>query len=141
MLPIPESWLLAIAGGLLIGLASVGLMITLGRIAGISGIVFTAIRSPLDEYWAVFFVLGLAIGAYIFHSLSGFAIPLFDPSTELLVVGGLLVGLGTKLGSGCTSGHGICGLGRLSVRSFVATLTFMVFGILTVTIRLHGGVL
>ena len=130
----PEAWLHALLGGLCIGAASVGLMAGIGRIAGISGIGYTALVAPRGNPWAITFLVGLVAGAAI-HRLLGAAPPAFDVPLPLLVAGGLLVGIGTKLGSGCTSGHGICGIGRLSTRSIVATCTFMAFGMLTVVLR------
>ena len=137
---ISDSYLSAMAGGLCIGFASVLLMIFTGRIAGISGIVFNAIKSPLTNYWAIMFLIGLTLGAFMFHFFTGVAIPVLDAPLPLLLVGGFVVGLGTKVGSGCTSGHGICGIGRLSTRSIIATCTFMLFGFLTVFVRLHGAI-
>ncbi len=136
----PDVFLMALAGGICIGLASVLLMIMLGRIAGISGIVFTAVKTPVQNFWSILFVAGLIPGAFLFHFASGNPIPPFDVSMPMLLAGGFIVGVGTRLGSGCTSGHGICGIGRLSVRSIIATCTFMLFGFITVYVRLHGGV-
>lgn len=125
----------AAAGGLLIGAAAVLLQRINGRIAGISGILYGAFgRSADDRAWRVFFVAGLVAGGFVFQVLSGQ--PLLtraDYSVILLVAGGLLVGMGTRLGSGCTSGHGVCGLARLSRRSFVATAAFLSTGVLTAT--------
>jgi uncharacterized membrane protein YedE/YeeE len=135
----PDVFLMALIGGICIGVASILMMILLGRIAGISGIVFSGIRSPLENAWALVFMAGLVLGAFVYHFLSGTSVPDFDVSMPLIISGGLIVGIGTKIGSGCTSGHGICGIGRLSVRSIVATCTFIVFGFITVYIRLHGG--
>ena len=136
---IPDAWIMALLGGICIGLASIGLMIANGRIAGISGITFNALSSPRGNRWAVAFVLGLALGAFLFHFITGNAIPEFNVSLPMIIAGGFIVGVGTKIGSGCTSGHGICGLGRLSMRSMIATVTFMSLGFITVFIRLHGG--
>ena len=137
----PDAYLTGLAGGLLIGLAAVLLMMALGRIAGISGIVFNGFRNPILNAWALLFLVGLIAGAWSMHLISGIPVPAFDVPLPLLLAGGFIVGVGTKLGSGCTSGHGICGIGRLSVRSIIATVTFMSFGIGTVYLRLHGGVL
>ena len=131
----------ALIGGLCIGLSTILMMTFLGRIAGISGIAFNALSSPLKNSWAVVFLLGLGAGAFIFHLISGRAIPALDVPLPLLLTGGFLVGFGTKLGSGCTSGHGICGIGRLSTRSILASCTFMVCGFVTVYLRLHGDTL
>ena len=136
----PEVFIMALAGGLCIGLASILLMMLLGRIAGISGIVFSAARSPIRNVWSVLFLAGLVLGAFLFHFVSGKPVPAFNVPMPLLLAAGFIVGIGTRLGSGCTSGHGICGIGRLSVRSIIATGTFMVTGFITVYIRLHGGI-
>ena len=123
----------ALAGGALIGIAAVMLMAFNGRIAGISGIFNGAIGGD-DARWRRLFVVGLVVGGAawlligggpVFALREGFSLP-------LLAGAGFLVGFGTRLGSGCTSGHGVCGIARLSPRSIVATLTFMAFGMLTV---------
>ena len=119
-------------GGGLIGLASVALMLSQGRIAGISSITYRAIFPSVFESWTLFFISGLVIGPLLLLITTDFEAPSFDGSWLSILVGGLLVGVGTRLGRGCTSGHGVCGIGRGSVRSLVATLMFMVFGIITV---------
>lgn len=133
----------SLAGGLLIGLAAVALMGTIGRVAGISQIAQGALgllrHEPReDRAWRLTFLIGLIVGASAFIWLAG---PTSAPRANLpawiLVAGGLLVGWGTSQGHGCTSGHGVCGLGRLSVRSLVATLTFMATGALTVFVVRH----
>ncbi len=131
-------------GGALIGLAAALLLALNGRIAGISGIVGGLLPPRAgDALWRLLFVLGLALGALLVRLYSGapLAVPV-ESSTFTLVLGGLLVGFGTRLGSGCTSGHGICGLARLSPRSLVAVLTFMASAMLTVFALRHalGGV-
>ena len=136
----PDNFLIALAGGICIGLAAVVLMITLGRIGGISGIVFSAVKNPIESSWAMLFLAGLVLGAFLFHFISGHPIPAFEVPIPLMLAGGFIVGVGTKLVSGCTSGHGICGIGRLSVRSIIATCTFLLFGFITVYLRLHGSV-
>jgi uncharacterized membrane protein YedE/YeeE len=136
----PDTFLMALAGGICIGLAAIFLMVTLGRIGGISGIVFSAAKNPVENFWSILFVAGLILGAFLFHFTSGRPIPVFEVPMPLMLAGGFIVGVGTKLGSGCTSGHGICGIGRLSVRSIIATCTFMLLGFITVYLRLHGGV-
>ena len=125
----------ALAGGLIIGLSATLLMLFNGRIAGISGIFWRSIVKLGDG--SVLFILGLPLGAWIFHAL--FNQPEPDPrgSFTLAVIGGAIVGIGVKLGSGCTSGHGVCGIGRLSKRSILATLTFMGMGVLTVYLIRH----
>jgi len=121
-------------GGALIGIAASLLLLMNGRIAGISGIL-GGIFGPIggaDRFWRVAFVVGLICGAAIYSFASGgFKIEL-QASNLTLIVAGLLVGFGTKLGSGCTSGHGVCGLARRSPRSLAATSTFIAFGVLTV---------
>ena len=144
----------AIVGGLSIGLAAVVLFAGLGRIAGISGIFGIALRAPIRQSWATLFIVGLGIGGWLAWSMG-----LWDPgSTALpnkpidgdptssqrvhpgwLLAGGLLVGFGTRMGSGCTSGHGVCGTARLSLRSVTATITFVLVGMLVATL-LHGVV-
>lgn len=130
---------LGIAGGALIGLAAAGLLLADGRIAGVSGILGRSLSAPRgDLAWRLAFLLGLPLGAtlarWLFGDLNGFAI---TPSVPLLVSGGLLVGFGTALGNGCTSGHGVCGLARGSRRSLVATLTFMATGAGAVFVLRH----
>lgn len=130
-------WAHGLAGGLLIGLAAVALFGLLGRIAGISGILGGVLtpETPAESSWRLAFLAGLLVAG-------GLAAPVpamtAGTSMPLLIVAGLLVGFGTRLGSGCTSGHGVCGLGRLSWRSLVATLVFMASGVLTVLLLRHG---
>ena len=127
-------------GGALIGLAAALLLALNGRIAGISGIGGGLLPPRAgDALWRVLFVLGLALGALLVRLYSGapLAVPV-ESSTFTLVLGGVLVGFGTRLGSGCTSGHGICGLARLSPRSLVAVLTFMASAMLTVFALRHA---
>jgi uncharacterized protein len=133
----------AAIGGALIGLAAVLLMLFNGRIAGISGIVDGLINPrTADRLWRLAFVAGL-IAAPLVAALAGHAVPMpqLPGSTITIAVAGLLVGFGTRLGSGCTSGHGICGIARLSPRSIVATLVFMVAAIAVVAVTRHviGG--
>ncbi len=133
---------LPLAGGLLIGLSSVILLLAIGRLAGISGIVWGAVSAQPDNAWRWTFLVGLVAGPWLYHTLSGAPQP--EPSQLqwwYAVAGGLLVGFGTKLGTGCTSGHGICGIGRMSPRSLTATITFMVTGFATVYVTRHvlGG--
>lgn len=131
-----------LTGGLLIGASAVALLYFLGRIAGISGIVWGAISGQADNSWRWLFIIGLLVGPLLFHGLTATPYPAASPLQWWQALsGGLLVGYGVKLGSGCTSGHGVCGIGRLSPRSLVATVTFMATGILTVYIMRHvlGG--
>jgi uncharacterized membrane protein YedE/YeeE len=131
----------ALGGGILIGLSAVLLLWLNGRIAGISnllgGIVHAATAADLP--WRLLFLVGLVAGVAVFQGIAG-VVPegrmAFPP--WLLAAGGLLVGFGTSLGNGCTSGHGVCGLGRLSLRSFVAVLVFLGTGIATAIVVRHG---
>lgn len=127
-------------GGILIGLASALLLLTGGKIAGISGITGNLISGSDkgDTAWRVAFVLGLLGGGLVALLLSAehFAIAI-DRSSGAIIAAGLLVGLGTRIGNGCTSGHGVCGISRFSGRSIVATLSFMTTGAITVFIVQH----
>ena len=128
----------SLAGGVLIGIATALFLLFNGRVAGISGILGGLLRPMAGDIgWRMAFVLGL-VGAPIIYSL---ATPLpavhVDATMTTLVVAGLLVGVGTRYGSGCTSGHGVCGLSRLSLRSMVATASFMLAGFVTVFIVRH----
>ena len=123
-------------GGALIGLAAAIMLLTLGRIAGVSGIAAKAAGlggSGMDRVSAWAFVIGLPLGALVVMLARGGLEPSFAGPVPL-VIAGLLVGVGTRLGSGCTSGHGVCGISRLSGRSIVATITFMAAGIATVAV-------
>lgn len=131
-------YLASLLGGVLIGLSATIMLGGLGKIAGISGIFMGVFnREDGDRHWRTAFIAGLLFGgvlllqlapAYFNYELSGF-------SWTSAITAGLLVGFGTRLGSGCTSGHGVCGLSRLSKRSFVATLTFILAGIITVAVK------
>ena len=134
--------LAALTGGAMIGLAAVLLLALVGRVAGISGILNGAVERREGRAWRAAFLLGLVGGAALWFGF-GHAVP--PPRTGFplpwLIAAGLLVGFGTRLGSGCTSGHGICGLARLSRRSLVAVLVFMGTGFATVYVLRHvlGG--
>ena len=133
----------ALGGGLLIGLSAAILLIVNGRIAGISGILDGTMRPKAGQFaWRAAFVLGLLASAPLLW-LAGYTLPAVtvDATLPVLVAAGLLVGFGTRLGSGCTSGHGVCGIGRGSGRSLAATATFMVTAIATVFLfnTLLGG--
>ena len=124
-----------LVGGLLIGLAAAIMLLGLGRIAGVSGMLSRASGisdTGAPRAIALAFIAGLPLGALLVILSSSSIRPLFTGSVLQLVIAGLLVGFGTRLGSGCTSGHGVCGLSRLSRRSMVATLTFLVSGFATV---------
>lgn len=128
-----------LTGGLLIGLAAALLLLFNGRIAGISGILsgLLTANSPSERLWRGAFVIGLVCGAAIYSWLHG-GLPLqHQASSPGLLLAGLLVGFGTRLSSGCTSGHGVCGLARRSPRSLVATATFIACGMLTVYLTRH----
>jgi uncharacterized membrane protein YedE/YeeE len=131
-------YLLPLTGGLAIGLAATILLAANGRLAGISGILWGAVSRQSDQRWRWLFLLGLLIGPVVFHFLSGVPAPV--PSQApwwQIIIAGLVVGYGVRLGCGCTSGHGVCGIGRLSLRSTVATVTFMSTGIVTVYLLRH----
>lgn len=130
---------MSLIGGVLIGLSAVFVMLFLGRVTGISGITTGAVgAAPDDGYWRIFFILGLIATPLLVTRLFDQTITQ-TVSTNVfgMIVAGLLVGCGTVLGSGCTSGHGVCGLARLSVRSLVAVVSFMAFALATVFILRH----
>lgn len=124
-------------GGLMIGLAAAVMLLGLGRIAGVSGLLARMMRiadSGPPLVLAGAFILGLPLGAFLVSRFVGPVVTRFPESSALLIVGGLIVGFGTRLGSGCTSGHGVCGLSRFSKRSIVATACFMGAGFATVAV-------
>jgi len=128
----------SLAGGILIGIAAAMLVLLIGRIAGISGIVGGLLTPRRGEIaWRLAFVAGLFVAPLVMTILGKPAMPRIDAGFGMLVAAGLLVGIGTSYGSGCTSGHGVCGLSRLSPRSLVATVAFMLAGIATVFIVRH----
>lgn len=136
----PMAPIMAIGGGLLIGTAAALLLLLAGRIAGVSGMVATATRmgaagTPWSQ--AAAFIAGLPIGAALIALLVRKPEVIVTSSVPLLIVAGLLVGFGTRLGNGCTSGHGVCGVARLSPRSIAATVTFMASAAATVFIMRH----
>ncbi|WP_428645403.1 YeeE/YedE family protein [Roseibium sp.] len=136
--------LLSFAGGTLIGLATVALMASHGRIAGINGILSGFMSTHLNSDWAwrAAFLAGMVASPVILLAFTGQLPQISIPSSPLLlIVGGFLTGVGTTFGSGCTSGHGVCGISRLSARSIAATVTFMATAALTVFITRHviGG--
>jgi uncharacterized membrane protein YedE/YeeE len=129
----------SLAGGVLLGLASALLILVNGRILGISGIVGGLLRpAPGDTGWRISFLLGLLSAPLIYAAVTTPEAPRIDAGWATLVAAGLLVGIGTRYGSGCTSGHGVCGLSRLSPRSLVATLAFMSAGFVTVFLARHA---
>ena len=128
----------SLAGGLLIGLAAAMLLLFSGRIAGISGIVGGLLRPRKgDVAWRLAFVAGLLAAPLVFLIAAPLPQVRIDAGTTTLIAAGLLVGVGTRYGSGCTSGHGVCGLSRGSPRSIVATVSFMAAGFLTVYVVRH----
>lgn len=132
----------ALAGGILIGLAAVAMMLLQGRIAGISGIVGGLLAPRAGEAaWRAAFVIGLLGGAVLAGAVVGIPVLHDRPGLVVIAAAGLLVGYGTRLGSGCTSGHGVCGLARLSPRSLVATAVFMASAAVVVFVTRHliGG--
>ncbi|MCA0911749.1 YeeE/YedE family protein [Marinobacter nauticus] len=128
----------ALTGGLLIGLAAAGFLLLNGRIAGISGILGgLLVPARRDILWRVAFLAGLVGTPSLWLLFSELPPIQIDAGYPALILAGLLVGIGTRYGSGCTSGHGVCGLSRLSPRSLVATLSFMATGFLTVFVIRH----
>lgn len=125
-------WWTALAGGALLGAAASLLFLTHGRVAGLSGIIGSLLPPVArDRDWRIAFVAGLAAAGVISALVAPSAVGMSVRSPALVVVAGLLVGFGTRWGSGCTSGHGVCGLSRLSPRSLAAVVTFMVTGAVT----------
>jgi uncharacterized membrane protein YedE/YeeE len=140
---IPVDWIYALLGGILIGLA-VSLMLFLnGRVTGISGIINGTLQPVKgDTQWRWFFVGGLFLGGLTLRVLNPATLPAEFVSPPLAtVIAGLLVGFGTIMGSGCTSGHGVCGISRLSPRSLVATLSFILAGMIAVFVFRKLGIL
>lgn len=132
------TWLPSLLGGLLIGLASAILMLRNRKVAGVSGILGGLLRLvPHDRTWRIAFILGLMLAPNLYQLISTRPAVAIQTSWPLLLISGVLVGYGTRLGSGCTSGHGICGLAANSPRSWAATLTFMLAGIATVYVVRH----
>lgn len=133
----------AAIGGVLIGFSAVLLMLLTGRIAGISGI-FSGLLNLRgeDKGWRIAFIAGLILAPIVASAIGhGMTSPTLPANWVIITAAGLLVGFGTRLGGGCTSGHGICGIGRLSMRSIAATIVFMVTAVITVAITHHivGG--
>ncbi len=128
----------ALAGGLLIGLASVWLLAANGRIAGVSGILHGLFAQPPgDRPWRAAFIAGLIAAGFLWHAFASSAVAPVNMHLGWTVLAGLLVGFGTRLGGGCTSGHGVCGLGRLSLRSLVAVMVFMASGMAATFVVRH----
>ena len=121
----------SLMGGILIGIAATIIFFVNGRIMGISGNLITT-KETDQKFWRIIFILGVLIGPLIFILLFKEIKSEMVANTTLLIISGFLVGLGTSLGNGCTSGHGICGLSRFSIRSIIATLVFVISGMITV---------
>ncbi|WP_422346103.1 YeeE/YedE family protein [Parasphingorhabdus sp.] len=133
-----------VIGGLMIGIAAALMLLGLGRIAGVSGLAARATGiadSGAPRSIAIAFVVGLPLGALLVSLATGGVETRFPPTVIPMILGGLLVGFGTRLGSGCTSGHGVCGMSRLSRRSLTATAIFMASGFITVALMRFGGLL
>ena len=130
---------MALAGGIVLGLASALFILFNGRVLGISGIVGGLLRPKAgDVLWRLSFLLGMLVAPSLYVAFVGPMQATIDASWAMVIVAGLLVGIGTRYGSGCTSGHGVCGLSRLSPRSLVATLSFMAAGFITVFLLRHA---
>jgi len=125
----------AFSGGLLIGIAVILFFISTGRLAGVSGIVNNTLTNTQNWLSNFLFLVGLVLGPSVYVLILNKDIAFsMTSSLPLIIIGGILVGFGTKIGSGCTSGHGICGISRFSVRSIVATITFMIIAMITVVL-------
>lgn len=122
----------ALIGGTLIGLAAAMMIVGIGRVAGVSGVIGGLFTDGSKESWRWCFGVGLIVAPWLYQLVSVLPAIHIEASPLMLIVAGLLVGVGTRYGSGCTSGHGVCGLSSLSMRSFVATLIFMAVGFFTV---------
>ena len=126
----------ATVGGMIIGLAVVMFFLFNGRLVGISGIASNALTEKDNKFDNLLFLIGLVIGPILYTLFTNKEINItISNSLILLIIAGLLVGIGTRISGGCTSGHGISGVGRFSLRSIIATITFMIVGILTVLIK------
>ncbi|HDY7459603.1 TPA: YeeE/YedE family protein [Vibrio vulnificus] len=129
----------SLAGGILLGISALTMLLVNGKVAGISGIL-TGLLTPKsrDFAWRLMFVVGMVSGGVLAVTFGAASASVALPTSGVLIAAaGLLVGIGTRLGNGCTSGHGICGIGRLSKRSIVATAIFMAVAAMTVFVRLH----
>lgn len=134
-------YLWPLIGGMLIGISTSIFLLTMGRVTGISGILGNLFNcSAKDRSWRLVYLSGLTLGAFVFtKNFPEFKVPTQNVSLVVMLIAGLLVGYGTRLANGCTSGHGICGIARLSKRSLIATGTFMAFGMLTVFLLRKAG--
>jgi hypothetical protein len=132
------NWITASLGGILIGTAATILLAFNGRIAGISGMINGAISFKAADSWRWMFIIGMLLGGALYeYVIAVHSTPTSTFRPWAMIIGGFLVGFGTRMGSGCTSGHGVCGLGRLSRRSLVAVLTFLTTGFATVFVIRH----
>ena len=132
------NWLTALVGGILIGISATLLLAFNGRIAGISGILNGAIQFSAADSWRWIFLFGMVMGGALYeYTIAPVPTPRSDFVPISMVLGGFLVGFGTRMGNGCTSGHGVCGLGRLSARSLAAVMTFLTTGFVTVFATRH----
>ncbi|WP_446751511.1 YeeE/YedE family protein [Vibrio sp. VA3] len=123
---------MSLLGGIIVGVSAITLMLFTGKTAGISGILNGAVENA-DRVWRIVFLIAMVLGGvFAVYVLGGHVPEQYSVSVVLVIVAGLLVGVGTRIGNGCTSGHGICGIGRFSIRSVVATCTFMATAMLTV---------
>ncbi|MBS9812889.1 YeeE/YedE thiosulfate transporter family protein [Vibrio sp. Vb2880] len=123
---------MSLLGGIIVGVSAITLMLFTGKTAGISGILNGAVESA-DRVWRIVFLIAMVLGGvFAVYVLGGHVPDQYSGSLILVIVAGLLVGVGTRIGNGCTSGHGICGIGRFSIRSVVATCTFMATAMLAV---------
>lgn len=133
-----SAYIAGLSGGLLIGIAAAMFVLLNGRIAGISGILGGLLQADKgDKLWRVLFLLGMAAAPFVYRMVSDLPSVTIEADTAQLIIAGLLVGLGTSYASGCTSGHGVCGISRGSIRSIAATLAFMMAGIITVYLTRH----
>ncbi|MBE9029869.1 YeeE/YedE family protein [filamentous cyanobacterium LEGE 11480] len=133
------NWVSATLGGVLIGLSATTLLAVNGQIAGISGILNGAVQFTKNAAWLWYFLIGMLLGGLLYeHGFAASPTPRLTFAPWAMLIVGFLVGFGTRMGNGCTSGHGVCGHGRLSVRSFVAVCTFLITAILTVFVIRHG---
>ncbi|URQ96991.1 YeeE/YedE thiosulfate transporter family protein [Vibrio sp. SCSIO 43097] len=123
---------MSLLGGIIVGVSAITLMLFTGKTAGISGILNGAVENA-DRVWRIVFLIAMVLGGvFAVYVLGGHVPEQYSGSVVLVIVAGLVVGVGTRIGNGCTSGHGICGIGRFSIRSVVATCTFMATAMLTV---------
>lgn len=139
----PQEWINALIGGVIIGVSVSLMLLANGRVTGISGILSGALSAPnKDSFWRWSFLGGLFVGGLVmFAANPSYFENTINNSLSTTAIAGLLVGFGTVLGSGCTSGHGVCGISRFSIRSLVATIAFMAAGVLAVTVFRNLGVL